>query len=387
MQTIYLDHAATSFPKAPGVPEAMSRYLTEVGGNPGRGSYAPATQAELAAMTLREKLCDLFDSSDPEACVFTSGATAGLNLVLKGILQPGDHALVSSMEHNAVMRPLHQLAGVQIEKVPCDTEGVMHEETLIARIRPETRMVCLTHASNVCGTLLPVEAVGEVCKARGIPFVVDAAQTAGHMPVSMEHVHASALVVPAHKGLLGPQGIGAVLMSEAFAHQVNPLITGGTGSRSDQEIQPEELPDKFEAGTQNIPGIYGFLAAVEYVSPRLNEIHTQTMRLTGRFLAGISSLPHTRLLGKTTPEGRMPVISLDFTGLDNAMVADRLAREYGIFTRCGLHCAPSAHRTLGSFPQGSVRFSIGAFNTQDEIDHTLEALQTILIDRRSFAQF
>ena len=387
MQTIYLDHAATSFPKAPGVPEAMSRYLTEVGGNPGRGSYAPATQAELAAMTLREKLCDLFDSSDPEACVFTSGATAGLNLVLKGILQPGDHALVSSMEHNAVMRPLHKLAGVQIEKVPCDTEGVMHAETLIARIRPETRMVCLTHASNVCGTLLPVEAVGEVCKARGIPFVVDAAQTAGHMPVSMEHVHASALVVPAHKGLLGPQGIGAVLMSEAFAHQVNPLITGGTGSRSDQEIQPEELPDKFEAGTQNIPGIYGFLAAVEYVSPRLNEIHTQTMRLTGRFLAGISSLPHTRLLGKTTPEGRMPVISLDFTGLDNAMVADRLAREYGIFTRCGLHCAPSAHRTLGSVPQGSVRFSIGAFNTQDEIDRTLETLRTILTDRRSFAQF
>jgi len=387
MQTIYLDNAATSFPKAPGVPEAMSHYLMDVGGNPGRGSYAPVTQAELKTLTLREKLCAFFQSSDPEACIFTGGATAGLNLVLKGILQPGDHVLVSAMEHNAVMRPLHQLSGVQIEKVPCDAEGVMSAEALITRIRPETRMVCLTHASNVCGTLLPVEAVGEECHARGIPFVVDAAQTAGHVPVSLERFHASALVLPAHKGLLGPQGVGAVLMREAFAHRVLPLITGGTGSRSDQETQPEELPDKFEAGTQNTPGIYGFLAAMEYVAPRLNEICAQTMWLTERFLAGVISLPHTRLLGKATLEGRVPVISLDFTDQDNAMVADRLAREFGIFTRCGLHCAPSAHRTLGSFPQGSVRFSIGAFNTQEEIDRTLEALRIILTDRKSFAQF
>ncbi len=386
MRSVYLDHAATSFPKAPGVPEAITRYLTAVGGNPGRGSYTAATAAENAAFTLRENLCTLFDSPDPESCIFTPGATWGLNLVLKGFLRAGDHVLVSSMEHNAVMRPLNQIAGLTVEKVPCAPDGAMNAADVAARIRPETKLVCVAQASNVCGTLQPVEEIGAVCAERNVRFVVDAAQAAGHVPVSLMRFHADAVVVPGHKGLLGPQGIGAALMRPAFARLVEPLVSGGTGSRSNMETQPLELPDKFEPGTQNMPGIYGWLAALTYVAPRMAELNADSLALCGALLAGAARLPHTRILGKRGTEGRVAVLSLDFPGLDNAMVTDRLSREYGISTRCGLHCAPSAHRTLGSFPQGAVRFSIGYRNTRDDIDYTLSALEAIVTERRSFAQ-
>ena len=386
MRNIYLDNAATSFPKAPGVPEQMVRYLTDVGGNLGRGSYAAVTQAENTVMTLRERLCDLLGSPDPEACVFTPGATYGLNMVLKGLLRPGDHVLVSSMEHNAVMRPLHQLEGIRVEKVPCDPNGTLRPADVASRIRPDTRLVCITHASNVCGTLLPVEQVGAICQERSVAFVIDAAQTAGHLRVSREAFHADAIVVPAHKGLLGPQGIGAVLMSLPFAHALAPFVTGGTGSRSHQETQPAELPDKFEAGTLNIPGMYGWLAALDYLAPRMAALHEQEMKLCARLLEGAAALPHTRVLGKSGPEGRVAVVALDFPGLDNAMVSDRLARDFGIATRCGLHCAPAAHHTLESFPQGAVRLSLGWASTEADIEDTLSALRTIVTERQPFAQ-
>ena len=387
MQTIYLDNAATSFPKAPGVAEAMTRYLCSVGGNPGRGGYSTATEAGQNALTLRERLCAMFGAPDVDACVFTPGATYGLNLVLKGLLRYGDHVLVSSVEHNAVMRPLNSLLGVIVEKVPCAQDGSMTVADLADRIRPETKLVCLTHASNVCGTLLPVMEIGALCREHNIAFVVDAAQTAGHVPVNLSRWNADAVILPGHKGLLGPQGIGAVLMRRDFARRVRTLVEGGTGSRSQQETQPEELPDKFEAGTQNLPGMYGLLAALEFLSPRMDTLHQQSMALCGTLLDGLAELPHVRLLGVRDPIARVPVIALDFEGMDNALVADRLAREYGIATRCGLHCAPSAHKTLGSFPQGAVRLSIGAFNTQSEMEETLHALRAIVTDRHTFAQY
>ncbi len=386
MRTIYLDNAATSFPKAPGVPEAMTEYLTAVGGNPGRGSYRAATEAESVSFTLREKLCAFFGSPDAEACVFTPGATYGLNLVLKGFLQNGGHVLVSSVEHNAVMRPLNQKPGLDVEKVPCAADGSLRPEDVAARFRPDTKLVCLSHASNVCGTLLPVEAVGALCAERGVPFVVDAAQTAGHVPLDLLYIHADALVVPGHKGLLGPQGIGAVLMRPAFARRVAPLVAGGTGSRSTLETQPEDLPDKFEAGTQNLPGQYGLLAALTYLEPRAEALQAEAMRLCGLLLEGVARLPHARLLGKPGTEGRVSVVGVDFTGLDNADVAGRLSSDYGVYTRCGMHCAPSAHRTLGTFPQGAVRFSIGAGNTEADIRDTLAALRAITANRHSFIQ-
>jgi cysteine desulfurase family protein len=385
MRTIYLDNAATSFPKAPGVPEAMTEYLTAVGGNPGRGSYMAATEAEDVSFTLREQLCAFFGSPDAEACVFTPGATYGLNLVLKGYLRNGGHVLVSSVEHNAVMRPLHQIPGLEVEQAPCAADGSLRPEDVADRIRPDTKLVCLTHASNVCGTLLPVEAVGAICAERGVPFVVDAAQTAGHLPLNREAIHADALVVPGHKGLLGPQGIGAVLMRPAFARRTAPLVAGGTGSRSNLETQPEDLPDKFEAGTQNVPGQYGLLAALTYLQPRAETLRAEAMRLCGLLLEGVARLPHARVLGKMGTEGRVAVVAVDFTGLDNAAVAGRLASDFGVYTRCGLHCAPSAHRTLGSFPQGAVRFSVGMGNTEDDIRATLSALRAVVTGRRTFA--
>lgn len=384
MQTIYLDNAATSFPKAPGVAEAMAGYLSGNGANLNRGASLAASQAEDTALALRDALCDAFGSPEAEACILTPGATYGLNLVLQGILRPGDHVLVSSVEHNAVMRPLNLIAGLRVERVPCAPDGSMAAADLASRLRADTRLVCLTHASNVSGTLLPVAEAGALCRQRGVPFVVDAAQTAGHIPVSREALGADALVLPAHKGLLGPQGIGAVLMSRAFAQRVAPLIAGGTGSHSSQETQPQELPDKFEPGTQNIPGIYGWLAALAYALPHMDARHREAMRLSALLLEGAARLPGVRVLGKPGLEGRLPVVSLTFATADNAIVADRLARQYGIATRCGLHCAPSAHKTLGSYPDGAVRFSIGTGNTESDIAETLAALRAILIDRRAF---
>lgn len=385
MSIIYLDNAATSYPKAPNVPQAMLKYLQDCGGNPSRGSYQAATAAETTMLLLRETLCKFFDSPEVESCIFTPGATFGLNLLLKGFLRPGDHVLVSSMEHNAVMRPLNQLNGVLVEKVPCAPDGTLRVSDVEASIRPETRLVCLTHASNVCGTLLPVEEVGALCKAHGITYIIDAAQSAGHVPVHRKAFNADAVVVPSHKGLLGPQGIGAVLMSRSFAEQVTALVAGGTGSRSSMETQPEDLPDKFEAGTQNLPGIYGLYAAMQYISAHREAIHQADMHLCGEFLEGVSKLPNVRILGKQGLEGRVSVVSLDFTDMDNAMISNQLARKYGISTRCGLHCAPSAHHTLGSFPQGSVRFAIGYGNTQAEIAETVSALQAIVSQRTLYA--
>lgn len=384
MQTIYLDNAATSFPKAPCVAEAMAGYLTGNGANLNRGSYPAASEAEDTALALRDALCAAFGSPQPEACILTPGATYGINLLLQGILRPGDHVLVSSVEHNAVMRPLNLIGGLQVERVPCAPDGSMAASDLAVHIRSDTRLVCLTHASNVCGTLLPVAEAGALCRARGVPFVVDAAQTAGHIPISRDALGADALVLPAHKGLLGPQGVGAVLMSRAFAQRVAPLVAGGTGSRSSQETQPQELPDKFEPGTQNVPGIYGWLAALAYTLPRMDAMHREAMRLCALLLEGAARLPGVRVLGKPDTDGRMPVVSLTFATIDNADVAERLARQYGIATRCGLHCAPSAHKTLGSYPDGAVRFSIGAGNTEADIAETLAALRAILTNRRTF---
>ena len=386
VQNIYLDNAATSVPKAPGVADAMTQYLCGNGANLNRGGYAAATDAEMTALTLRETLCQLFGSPEPEACILTPGATFALNQVFKGTLHAGDHVLVSSVEHNAVMRPLNQIGGLEVEKVPCAADGTMQAGDLIRRMRPDTRMVCLTHASNVCGSLLPIHEVGAACRHHGVAYVVDAAQTAGHLPLSRTAIGADALVLPAHKGLLGPQGIGALLMSRAFAETVTPLVAGGTGSRSSQETQPADLPDKFESGTQNIPGIYGFLAALAYVAPNQEALHATAMRLCGLLLDGVRGLAHVRLLGIDGLEGRVPTVALDFTGMDNGDVAGRLSREFGIATRSGLQCAPSAHVTLGSFPQGAVRFSLSGHNTEAEIVETLAALKSIVTDARMFTQ-
>ena len=377
---VYLDNAATSYPKAPGVASAMADYVEKVGATINRSSYASAQEAGLVTLSLRERLCRLFNHPDPTHAVLTPGATAGLNMVIKGLLRPGDHCLVSSMEHNAVMRPLVQLEreGVAFERIPCDAQGRLRLEALPGMIKLNTRLVVMAHGSNVCGTVQDAEAVGKICRERGVPFALDAAQTAGHIEVDFERFGLSALVVPGHKGLLGPQGIGALLLDADFARRLTPLVAGGTGSASDSEELPGWMPDRFESGTPNMPGVYGWEAALGWLeNTGIETLENHEKTLSKRFLEGIYGLKNVKLYGTTVPEGRTGVFSVGFLNCDNAEAAWRLEREFGILTRCGLHCAPSAHKTLGSFPEGSVRFSTGWANTEADIDAALSAIAAI----------
>lgn len=377
---VYLDNAATSYPKAPGVASAMADYVEKVGATINRSSYASAQEAGLMTLSLRERLCRLFNHPDPTHAVLTPGATAGLNMVIKGLLLPGDHCLVSSMEHNAVMRPLVQLEreGVVFERIPCDAQGCLRLEALPGMIKLNTRLVVMAHGSNVCGTVQDAEAVGKICRERGVPFALDAAQTAGHIEVDFERFGLSALVVPGHKGLLGPQGIGALLLDADFARRLTPLVAGGTGSASDSEELPDWMPDRFESGTPNMPGVYGWEAALGWLeNTGIETLENHEKTLSKRFLEGIYGLKNVKLYGITVPERRTGVFSVGFLNCDNAEAAWRLEREFGILTRCGLHCAPSAHKTLGSFPEGSVRFSTGWANTEADIDAALSAIAAI----------
>jgi len=377
---VYLDNAATSYPKAPGVASAMADYVEKVGATINRSSYASAQEAGLVTLSLRERLCRLFNHPDPTHAVLTPGATAGLNMVIKGLLRPGDHCLVSSMEHNAVMRPLVQLEreGVAFERIPCDAQGRLRLEALPGMIKLNTRLVVMAHGSNVCGTVQDAEAVGKICRERGVPFALDAAQTAGHIEVDFERFGLSALVVPGHKGLLGPQGIGALLLDADFARRLTPLVAGGTGSASYSEELPGWMPDRFESGTPNMPGVYGWEAALGWLeNTGIETLENHEKTLSKRFLEGIYGLKNVKLYGATVPEGWTGVFSVGFLNCDNAEAAWRLEREFGILTRCGLHCAPSAHKTLGSFPEGSVRFSTGWANTEADIDAALSAIAAI----------
>ena len=374
---IYFDNAATSFPKAPGVSDAMKFYLDSVGASINRGVYASAQEAGLKTLILREQLCGFFHHSDPNHAILTAGNTASLNYVLKGFLQSGDHVLVSSLEHNAVMRPLKQL-GIDFDRVPCDAEGFLDLNAAETLLRPNTKLFVLNHASNVSGTVQDAKSVGTLCKLHNIPLVLDAAQSAGHIPVDFDAFSLSALTVPAHKGLLGPQGIGALLLAPEFAQKLSPLLAGGTGSMSDSEELPRYLPDRFEPGTPNLPGIYGWAASMDYVNQvGLAALREHEITLTKRFLDGLDGISGLRLVGTRELSRRVGVIAVDFLRMDNAEAADRLEREYEILTRCGMHCAPSAHRALGTFPQGVVRFSVGYRTTEAEVDCALRAIKEL----------
>ena len=380
MRPIYLDNAATSFPKPPAVAQAMLRYMTEVGASINRGVYSSAQDAGMTTLLLREGLCRLFHHSDPTHCILTSGNTMGLNMILRGWLRPGDHCLVSSMEHNAVMRPLQDLAdqGVCFDRIPCDSAGRLDPEAIRPLVRPNTRLLVMAHGSNVGGAIQDAAAVGRVCGEYGIPFALDAAQTAGHWEIDFEAMGLSALSVPGHKGLMGPSGIGALLLSPGFAKGLSPLVTGGTGSASDTERQPAYMPDRFESGTPNLPGIYGLQAAVDFVlETGVEALRRREEELTGLLLDGLRGIPQIRLAGPEGTDHRAGVVSIDFLREDNAEAAFRLEQEFGILTRCGLHCAPSAHKTLGTFPQGTVRFSVGWFTTPEEVSAAVDAVRRI----------
>lgn len=379
MDGIYLDNAATSFPKPEGVSAAMKTYMDQVGATINRSVYGSAQDAGLVTLQLRQHLKRLFYFPEPVThVILTPGATWGLNMVIKGFLKQGDHCIVSSMEHNAVMRPLLQLEGVEFDRIPCSREGLLNPADIEVLIRPNTKLLVMAHGSNVCGSVQDAKAVGEICRKHGIAFVLDAAQTAGHYPVDFSAFGLSALCVPGHKGLLGPSGIGALLMTDAFAGQLNPIVAGGTGSASDSEYLPEYLPDRFESGTPNLPGIYGWEAALDFVEKTgVDALRNHEMILCKRFLDGLESIEGVALCGTKDLNRRVGVISVDFQREDNAEAAFRLETEFGILTRCGLHCAPSAHKTLDTFPRGTVRFSLGFANTEKDVDAALAAIKAI----------
>ena len=372
MEKIYLDNGSTSFPKAPGVSDAVKFFMDQVGANVNRGGYESAYSAEDVIMETRERLCRLFHFGKRlKNVIFTPSVTYSLNSIIKGWLQPGDHVLVGSLEHNAIMRPLVQMEsiGVAFDRIPADEEGRMLVEEIEPLIRPNTKGILTLHGSNVCGSITPLQQVGEICQRHNIKFVVDAAQTAGVFPIDMEAMHIDVLAFTGHKSLLGPQGIGGFLLTDEMAREIRPVITGGTGSVSDSEEQPDFLPDKFESGTMNIPGIFGFHAALGYLEQRgIENIRAHELSLACAFIEKVKDIPGVRVVGPGPEEERAPVVSLDFTAGDNAEVAFILESQYGIMTRCGLHCAPNAHKTLKTFPQGTVRFTFGWANTMEEVE-------------------
>ena len=385
MNRIYLDQASTSFPKAPGVAQAMMDYLTMNGVNVNRGCYSSAYSAEEVIYETRQLLAELFHFSKCKNAIFTPNVTTSLNFILKGFLKPGDHILVSAMEHNAVMRPVVQLAslGISFDRIPCRTDGSMILEKVEELIRPETKAIVTLHASNVCGTRMPLDALGEICQRHQLYFVVDSAQTAGIVPINMDKMHIDALAFTGHKGLRGPQGTGGFLVSQELAEQMEPLISGGTGSVSHTEEIPDFMPDRFESGTPNLPGIYGLHEALLFLKTHsLQAINEKELSLTGYFLEQLQALDdtgrHIRIIGKKDPTDRNAVVSIQTPEIDMSQVAWQLDNEYGVMTRVGLHCAPNAHKTLGTYPAGTIRFSFGPENTKNELDFAIQGLKKIL---------
>ena len=387
MNKIYLDQASTSFPKAPSVAQAVYDYLSGSAVNVNRGGYRAAYSVEEQIFETREQLLRLFHftSGKGKNVIFTENITASLNVLLKGLLNPGDHVLVTAMEHNAVMRPLVQLEkhGISFDRIPCASDGSLLLDRAAALLRPETKLVVCLHASNVCGTVMPAQEIGDFCKEHRLLFILDTAQTAGTIDIDMEKCHIDALAFTGHKGLRGPQGTGGFLIRNELATQIEPLISGGTGSASHSEKIPAFLPDRFEPGTPNIPGILGLHAALcDLEKQSMEEIRQHELMLTQYFMDGIRNLDpeekFLRIIGKKNTENRCAVVSVQTLHMDMAQAAFELDSTYGIMTRVGLHCAPNAHKTLGTYPKGTLRFSFGSENTKQELDIALDALSALL---------
>lgn len=380
MEIIYLDNAATSWPKPPAVFAAMQNFMQNIGGSPGRSGHRLSIEAARIIFEAREKLALLFNVSDPLQIVLTKNATEALNLAIFGLLRPGDHVITSSMEHNSVMRPLRVMEdrGVELTVISASSDGFIVPAQIIKAIKKNTKAIFITHASNVTGTVMPVSEIGLIARKNNLIFCVDAAQTAGSFPIDVEEMNIDLLAFTGHKSLFGPSGTGGLYIREGLEEKIEPLCIGGTGSRSEMEKQPDFMPDRFEAGTPNAVGIAGLQAGVEFVlSQGIGTIKRREEELVKLFIEGVSHVPGIIIYGKTTPGQCIPVVSLNITGLDPGAVALELDEHFNIMSRAGLHCAPAAHKTIGTFPSGTVRFSFSCFNTEEQIIKSIEALRQI----------
>jgi cysteine desulfurase family protein len=375
----YLDNAATCWPKPETVYQAVDHFMREVGATPGRGGHRREEEAARLADETRAALAELFHAPDPNGVAFTMNATQAINMALKGWLKLGDHVITSSIEHNAMWRPLKALErrGVEVTAVLCARSGALDPAEVESAIQPSTRLIALLHASNVLGTILPVAEIGALARRRGIPFLVDAAQTAGAYPLDMQAMNIDLLAFPGHKGLFGPHGTGGLVVRPGIV--LETWIEGGSGTESAPETMPEALPLRLEAGTQNAAGIAGLLAGTRFVLEQgVEKIRAHEMELTNLLMDLLRGVPNLTLLGPADPAARTAVISVTIEGYVPEQLAMVLDQVFNIATRAGLHCAPQAHRTAGTLEIGALRFSPGYFNTADEIHEATEALKSIL---------
>lgn len=378
---IYLDNAATSYPKPKEVGRAMLHFLEKVGASPGRSGHRLSIEAGRLLYQTRESLAELFNVSDPLRIIFTLNVTEAINLVLKGLLRPGDQVVTSSMEHNSVMRPLRELEkrGVEVKVVPCSPQGDLDPVDIKRSIKENTKLIVLNHGSNVIGSILPISAVGAIARDYGLLFLVDTAQTAGCYPLDVKKDNIDLLAFTGHKALFGPPGTGGLVVGERVdIKRLNPLKVGGTGSRSESEEQPDFLPDIYESGTPNTVGLSGLNKGVRFVLQQgIEKIHRHELELTQKLIEGLKEIPEVIVYGEDQIKDKVAVISFNIKGQLPSEVGLRLDEEYNIMSRVGLHCAPAAHKTIGTFPGGTVRFSMSWFNTFEEVDQTILAVRKI----------
>ena len=385
MRKVYMNNAATTWPKPQEVPDAVYAFMTRDGANASRGSASERDIKSLDILfTARMKAASLFGGyakTNPKYVTLTSNVTHSLNVVIKGFVKSGMRVVTTSMEHNSVVRPLRELQqnGVAVEVIQASLRGYVDPKKFSEAALEHTDLAVVSHCSNVCGSVQPIEEIAEICAKRGIPLVVDCAQTGGVLPINASELGLAALCFTGHKGLFGPQGTGGIVWKPEFADACSPFIVGGTGSLSHEETQPEVMPDKFEAGTMNLPGFAGLDAALDWIDRTgIDAIREREEKLGARLEEGLLSIKGLRLLGSTHGEApRLPVYAFNVDGKDNGEFANDLSMTYGIEGRPGLHCSPLAHRTLGTFPEGALRLSPGYYTTEDEIDYTIESIRAL----------
>lgn len=375
--SLFLDNAATSFPKPDSVYRAMDAVMREIGVAPGRGGYRQSLAAARIVFETRSALARFFGVSDSSRLIFTHSATESLNIAVMGLLKPGDHVVSTTVEHNALLRPLHLMAGrgVEVTFVQADREGMVSAQEIARALRPNTRLVALAHCSNVTGTLQPLQEIAEAAREGGALILVDAAQSAGYFPLDLEGMGIDLLAAPGHKGLYGPPGTGILALAPGL--RLEPLLVGGTGGSASSPDQPEGLPERFESGTINTPAIAGLKAGLDFLlETGLDAIRAKGKLLVGQIVEGLRAVPGATVYGPATGE-RGGAVSFNVEGRDPAEIGFLLDSEYDISVRAGLHCAPDVHRSIGTYPTGTVRVSPGFFNSTEDISFFLEAMRAI----------
>ena len=379
--SIYLDNASTSFPKPKEVVDSINNFMINLGGNSGRGSSSSSLKSSHVTYNCREAIAQFFNFNKSENVIFTNNITSSLNILLNSIVQEGWHVITSTMEHNSVLRPLFKLKeerNIELTVVQADNNGFVAAADIDSAIKDNTKLVILSQASNVTGNIQPLKEIGELCRKKSIYFIIDTAQSAGSINVDFKELNCNALAFTGHKGLLGPQGIGGFIIDDDLNDIAKPVFVGGTGSMSYSLVQPDFLPDKFESGTLNTPGIAGLYSAINFINKEtINAIHTKEMYLSRLLLDDLNNMDYVTLYGPNTTINRLSTFSINLNDMNSNEFSYYLDSKYNIITRTGLHCAPLTHKTIGTENMGTVRISIGYFNTVEDIKSLIDAIYHI----------